>query len=323
MEPIKSFACKNPDLGIRLQSSSGGVFTLLAIYFIEKGGVVFGARFDNQWNVIHDFTASISGLQYFRGSKYVQSCLGDSYKKCKEFLKQGRQVLFSGTPCQIAGLKNYLGKEHENLMTIDTICHAVPSPKIWNKFLDETCAGLYINRKDIEKIDFRDKSFGWENYSFTIDYAQKGVLQQLKNQFVHNPYGKSFLQHLSIRPSCTQCPAKEGKSHSDITLGDFWGIDEIFPEFNDDKGVGLLLINSEKGQRIVSEIELELVEVDLKSAIFYNPSWQKSAWTNSDSIPFFFFINHGGSISKASNSSFVYRIIRKFFRIFNGVIDEQ
>jgi len=317
-EPIKTCACKNPNLETRLQSSSGGAFTLIAAHVIGNGGVVFGARFDNQWNVVHDFADSLEGLQLFRGSKYVQSRLSDNFKKCKEFLKQNKQVLFSGTPCQIAGLKNYLGEKYENLITLDTICHAVPSPKIWNKYLDETCSYLSINKNDINKIDFRNKSTGWEKYSFTIDYIKNGNPQQYKNRFVHNPYGKSFLQHLSTRPSCTKCPAKEGRSHSDITLGDFWGIDKIMPEINDDKGIGLLLINSDKGLQLIKQLKMETTDVDFKSAISFNPSWQKSAWLNSDTNSYFFFINHGGSLENAANGSLPYKITRKVIKVING-----
>ena len=144
--PIKVYAAINPDEEIRRQSSSGGIFTLLAEQTIKEGGVVFGARFDESWQVTHDYTESIEGLASLRGSKYVQSCIGDTFLKAEAFLKQGRKVLFTGTPCQISGLKKYLHKEYENLLTVDFVCHGVPSPLIWQKYLSETLENFRAKR---------------------------------------------------------------------------------------------------------------------------------------------------------------------------------
>ena len=141
-KPLKVYAAKNLNEEIRRQSSSGGIFTLLAEQVIQEGGVVFGARFDENWEVKHDYTETIEGLAVFRGSKYVQSRIEDNYKKAEEFLKQGRKVLFSGTPCQIAGLKRFLRKEYEELLTVDFVCHGVPSPGVWRKYLKETVARM-------------------------------------------------------------------------------------------------------------------------------------------------------------------------------------
>ena len=135
--PTKVYAAINTNEKIRMQSSSGGIFTYIATKVIEEKGVVFGARFDKNWEVKHDFTENIEGLSAFRGSKYMQSRIEDNYLKVEKFLKDGRKVLFSGTPCQIAGLKRYLKKNYENLLTIDIICHGVPSPKIWRLYLNE------------------------------------------------------------------------------------------------------------------------------------------------------------------------------------------
>ena len=133
--PLEVFAAINRDEGVRQHSSSGGVFSLLASSVISAGGVVFGVRFDEQWNVVFDYAEDKDKIGLFRGSKYVQANVGDAYKKCECFLKEGRKVLFSGTPCQIAGLKKYLQKEYTNLVACDLICHGVPSPKVWEKYL--------------------------------------------------------------------------------------------------------------------------------------------------------------------------------------------
>ena len=139
-EPLKVYAAKNPDEKVRIQSSSGGIFSLLAEQVIRAGGVVFGARFDGRWEVVHDYTEAMEGLEAFRGSKYVQSRTGETYRLAETFLRAGRKVLFCGTPCQIAGLKLFLRKEYENLLTVDFICHGVPSPGIWRKYLQEIAA---------------------------------------------------------------------------------------------------------------------------------------------------------------------------------------
>ena len=138
-KPLGVYAAKNPDEKIRLQSSSGGIFTLLAEHIINEGGVVFGARFNENWEIIHSYAETIEGVATFRGSKYVQSKIGESYKQAKFFLTMGggRKVLFSGTPCQIAGLKAFLQKDYSNLLTVDFVCHGVPSPLVWKKYLDE------------------------------------------------------------------------------------------------------------------------------------------------------------------------------------------
>ncbi|HEY5592060.1 MAG TPA: Coenzyme F420 hydrogenase/dehydrogenase, beta subunit C-terminal domain [Paludibacter sp.] len=157
------FACQNMNEQIRAESSSGGVFTLLAEPILKQNGVVFGARFDNVFAVVHDFTETIEGLEVFRGSKYVQSLIGNNYKKAEQFLKQGREVLFTGTSCQIAGLKHFLRKEYKNLLTIDVVCHGVPSPKVFSLYLKELDN---MQNGRLEKIQFRDKTEGWKKYSF-------------------------------------------------------------------------------------------------------------------------------------------------------------
>lgn len=145
--PLKVYAAKNMDEEVRLKSSSGGIFTLLAESVIKRGGVVFGAKFDDEWMVVHDYTDNIEGVAAFRGSKYVQSIIGNAYRKVEQFLKSGRMVLFTGTPCQIAGLKKYLRKEYKKLLAVDLVCHGVPSPKVWQMYLEETNRSKVIDKK--------------------------------------------------------------------------------------------------------------------------------------------------------------------------------
>lgn len=182
-EPLEVYAAFNKNEEVRMQSSSGGIFTALAEPIIKEGGVVFGARFNEDWEVVHDYVETVEGLSAFRGSKYVQSRIGCTFSQAEQFLKQGRKVLFSGTPCQIAGLKLFLRKEYENLLSVDFICHGVPSPGVWRQYLNEFIVyqgnkkkisffpskPIILNSiRDISRIEFRNKRLGWKKYSFAL-----------------------------------------------------------------------------------------------------------------------------------------------------------
>ena len=260
----------NPDLNTRLASSSGGVFSLLAEHIIQKGGVVFGARFDSQWRVIHDYTDTIDGLAAFRGSKYVQSEIGSSYKDAKRFLDEGRTVMFTGTPCQINALKRYLKKEYDNLHTVDIVCHGVPSPKIWNDYLRH----INPNNEEIQSINMRDKSRSWSKYSYRID-TEKAPLYD--DYAANSEYLRMYINGFSVRPSCFNCPVKGGRSQSDITLADAWGIKEVFPDMDDEKGASVVCLNSEAGTDLYNAISKE--SRLFPSEVFYkaNPSFHTSA----------------------------------------------
>ncbi len=288
--PMSAYAAKNKNEQIRLASSSGGIFTLLAEKTINEGGIVFGARFNTKWEVIHDYTENIEGLSAFRGSKYVQSRAGNCYQKVKSFLQQGRKVMFTGTPCQISGLKNYLRKDYNNLLTVDVICHGVPSPKVWRIYLNETIRKDRKSTKSsvsshsihneytlIKDISFRNKCLGWEKFSFTLTLSESTADRKfntvlLSSVFTENPYMKVFLANLSLRPSCYACPAKAGKSGSDITIADFWGIRDLLPEFDDNKGVSLVLSYSKKGEGWLNDLDCEYKIVNYQTATKENSS---------------------------------------------------
>lgn len=279
-KPMAVYAAKNKDEQIRLDSSSGGLFTLIAESVINDGGVVFGAKFNENWEVVHDFSETIEGLVPFRKSKYVQSTIGDSYKKVRSFLKEGRTVLFTGVPCQIAGLKLFLRKEYENLLTVDIVCHGVPSPLVWRKYLKESLftlkADKYTSAIKITDINFRNKDNGWKSYHFTLTGLSGTKQIKLDEPFNKNIFMRGFLQNLYLRPSCYKCPSKSFKSSSDITLGDFWGISNHLPEIDDDKGVSLLSINSKKGEFIYSQLELSSIQTAYNVALVGNPSLETS-----------------------------------------------
>lgn len=277
-EPI-AIGCYNKDEKIRMESSSGGIFTLLSELTIQSGGVVFGAEFDENYNVRHGYVDNMDDLKKFRGSKYVQSTIGSSYYDAKKFLEQERQVLFTGTPCQIAGLKRYLKKDYDNLACQDIVCHGVPSTYVWNHYKNFIADG-----RKIVGIKFRDKSTGWKTYSLQIDFDDGSSYKDIGNE---NSYIKGFVRDFYLRPSCYECKYKNLHRESDITLADFWGIEANEPELDDNKGTSLIFINSDKGKKIFEWIKKDIVfkNIDIQKAVTFNPSaYRACTYTKKKSI---------------------------------------
>lgn len=282
-KPIKTYAAINHNEDVRLASSSGGVFTFLAEKTINNGGVVFGAAFNEDWSVEHTCVERIEELEKLRGSKYVQSNTKNSFIEAERFLKEGREVLYSGTPCQIAALKLFLRKEYHNLTTVDVVCHGAPSPAVWEQYLQETIdkiwnkkgwavPGTHIEKDYIRSIAFRNKSQGWKNYSFAIQLKHlnqsEGKTFLFQETLHQNKFMECFLNDLCLRPSCYQCPARGGKSGSDVTLADLWGAGKICPELDDDKGLSLVLMRNEK----IDLTSLNKWEIPYNDALAHNHS---------------------------------------------------
>lgn len=244
-----AMAAINLNEEIRLKSSSGGIFTLIAEEIIKQGGVVFGAAFaDNFRSVYHICVDNADNLEKLRGSKYVQSKIGDTYKQAKEFLDSGRKVLFTGTPCQIGGLYSYLRKPYENLLTQDIICHGVPSPMVWEKYVDEREKKA---ASTTQRMFFRHKKYGWKTYAVLFEFSNNTAY--VKNLH-EDSFMRAFLSNSCLRPSCYDCSFKGIKRQADITLADFWGIQNVMPDMDDDKGTSLVLIHSNKGKHLFDEI---------------------------------------------------------------------
>jgi len=290
-KPLNLYAVRNPNEEIRYQSSSGGMFTLIAEHMIREEGVVFGARFNDRWEVVHDYTETVEGLVTFRGSKYVQSIIGDTYKQVRNFLENGRRVLYSGTPCQIAGLRNYLQKKYNNLLTVDMVCHGVPSPLVWRKYLNERM-GLLVSggkKHSIQEINFRDKMNGWYNITLSIscvmgnhsiNFMAKNDIKTLlvAETVTKNSYMKGFFRDLYLRPSCYQCPTRHLKSGSDITIADYWGVRNVLPNFDDGKGISLVMINTESGKQIYELLNKNEIETTYKDAVAGNSAIERSPY---------------------------------------------
>lgn len=272
-KPKNVYAALNKNEEIRKASSSGGVFTILAEKVINEGGVVFGAKFTDDWQVEIVPTETIEGLAAFRGSKYLQAKMGDSLSLAKKFLREGHKVLFSGTPCQIAGLKHYLRKDYDNLLAVDFVCHGVPSPKVWKMYLDEvTQAG----KRAISDIKFRDKPKGWKRFNFTLNYNEAEKIYTMSSYNGDNHYMRAFLSDMILRPSCYNCQAKCGRSMSDITIADYWGIDQVHPQMDDDKGTSLLLVRTHKGKTALDFTNMKYRESMYEAALRHNPSIERS-----------------------------------------------
>ena len=304
-EPSLVYAAKNLNESTQLHSSSGGVFSLIAEHVIEEGGVVFGARFNDQWEVVHDYTDNLQGLQCFRGSKYVQSRIDSSFTLAKSFLQSGRKVLFTGTACQISGLKKYLRKDYENLITLDVICHGVPSPLVWKSYLQQQ-----TNLKDITSVKFRDKVSGWKNYSSNLYYQKSGNEEQI---ITLQPFMNLFLSNMILRPSCSSCLFKAGKCGSDITLGDFWGIDRVLPGFDDDKGVSAVLVyNKDVVKKLIASLDVN--EVTYHDVLSSNSSLEIASIPHQNRAFYFYRLRKTASFQKAFNQLYSKNILMRIYR---------
>lgn len=271
-DPV-AFGCRAVDDTLRLASSSGGVFSLLARQVIDDGGVVFGAGFDDEFTVVHICAENTADVARLRGSKYVQSDIGRTYTQVEGFLRRGRRVLFSGTPCQIAGLQLFLQRSEPGLLCVDFFCHGVPSPRVWKRYIDfQECR--FDSR--VLEASFRSKDKGWRRFSMALHFAS-GV--GYRAPLDRDPYMRAFLADICLRPSCYECRFKGVHRRSDITLADFWGIENVLPELDDDLGTSLVMANTSSGRFALDRLgaAADLKEVTLDAAVSFNSAGIHSA----------------------------------------------
>lgn len=259
---IKAYAAINKNKEDLSNSSSGGMFVLLAKYVLKNNGVVFGVKYDKNLTAVHSYTLNEDELIYFQGSKYVRSDLKNSFVEVKEMLKD-KMVLFTGTPCQCQALRSFLGKDYTNLLTCDIICHSNPSPKVFKLYKE------YLERKyskRIKNIYFRTKKIGW--------HCDKSIIQFVDDtEIIESSYYHAFLVELLNRPSCHNCHFCSSNRLSDFTIGDAWGIEKLLKETtNNNTGISLLCVNTDKANKTLQSIKkhVDLTEIDLNEIYKYN-----------------------------------------------------
>lgn len=243
-----AYSVYNRNTAIRLRSTSGGVFTAIAEHFIsEYDGVIYGAAFDENFNVVHKRIVRIEDLEELRGSKYPQSKVGKCFIQARTDLEEGRVVFFTGTPCQIEGLKAFLGKKYENLFCLDFVCHGVASDSVWRSYVE-----LLKKKGQISNIVFKHKLKGWKKWYFHVIYKDGSTWYRRGNL---TKFMSSYLSYANIRPSCYECHFKGLQRASDFTISDCWGIGEQDSTMNDDKGLSALLLQNERAERIFESIK--------------------------------------------------------------------
>lgn len=273
-----AYAAYAVDTALRLESSSGGVFSELARAILSEGGAIYGAVYDESFRVIHTCAEDEAGLARMRGAKYAQSDLRGIFPEIKGRLEDGQPVLFSGTPCQVGGLKAYLRKEYENLLTVDFVCHSVPSPMAWREYVS------FRSRQDNggelpASVNLRSKESGWSGYSNQFRY-KNGHIYSVSGR--DSLYMKLFVGGFISRKSCSACSFKGYSRVSDLTIGDFWGIWDIAPEMDDNKGISVVLVQTARGAELLEQIgeKLNRKSVSLEEASRQNPAMLKPSAMN-------------------------------------------
>lgn len=252
LETPDAYGVKHINDDVRSNSSSGGAFTGISDYILSEKGVVCGVGFNEKMEVIHNFATTKDERNFLRGSKYVQSELKDIFPEIKRMLLDSQKVLFSGTPCQVAGLRNYLELSKcstQSLLTIDIICHGTPSPMLWKEYLN------FLEKKKGKKVsgyNFRSKIKGWHEHTEVVKYDDnKSDYKSREVQIFRN----IFYSHNALRPSCHNCKYTSNIRPSDITIADFRGIEKVNKDFDDNKGISLVLINTDTGRKVFDNIK--------------------------------------------------------------------
>ncbi len=268
----EAYASYNKDEEIRALGSSGGLFGCLGEEIIKRGGAVFGAAWEPGCKIVkHIGVTTKEDLRKLYGSKYLQSEMRDAYKEAKQYLEDGKYVLFTGTSCQINGLKLFLRKDYEKLITVDVICHGTPSPKVWGGYVASKEASM---GSPVVKAEFRNKRFGWQRSVLLLLLLDGREYCELQSK---DPYIKGFLSNIYLRDSCYECACKGNHASSDITLGDFWGIERVLPDLDPTKGVSAIILNTDKGKDVFDSVKdrLFIKEVAYEDVLAGNLSLEK------------------------------------------------
>lgn len=269
---MKAYACKTSEKELLLSSSSGGAFTELARIVLSQGGVVFGAGWETgTFRVIHKAVQDEAALEELRGSKYVASDITRVYAPLREYIQQGRMVLFTGTPCQIAAVRKFVGAA-DNLFLIALICHSTPDPKYWAQYIKEI---EEQNQSRVRSVRFKDKSRGWRNASMVIKFEDRA--KEINTRLYDNPYASACFNGYTTRECCLNCPFRSNRAGADIVIGDFWGVESVAPELDDDLGTSVAIVYSQKGEDLLSRSGLRLQEVRYEQVLTGNPMLEASS----------------------------------------------
>lgn len=280
----RTIAAFTKDEAVRMVSSSGGLFTELAKAVLKEGGCVVGVAQLGVRTFGHIVIDSFADLSKLQGPKYVQADPGQVYREVWSLLKNGRKVLFSGTPCQVAALYAVLGKAAcENLWTVDVVCHGTPSVKVWRKYVEEIEC---VAKSKLIRIDFRSKQTGWKRYSLHCEFNDG---EKKYVYFRDDIFMKLFLLRICQNESCTNCHYRKLPRIADITLGDFWGVANYHPEMDDNKGTSVVLLNTAHGEFLFNSISngLVLCESTLEKAVVGNPCIVRSGRPHRNRAKFF------------------------------------
>lgn len=324
---MKVYACYNNNIQMRKQSSSGGIFGLFAEYILSMNGVVYGvAMSEDMYSAKYLRITSTSDLKKILGSKYLQANVNDTFLNVKYDLMDGKWVLFSGTGCQVNGLRCFLGKDYDKLLCVDVICHGVPSPLLWRKYakhLEQQYGGK------LKEVNFRNKSRGWSEFNLhLVLHSKKRKIRQLCKSKDTDSYMQMFLRDYSLRPSCYNCVAKKIKL-SDLTMADFWGISKVAPRMNDGHGTSLIIIRTKKGEMLFDSInsKINVKEVSYEDGVRFNPSEYKSCdrpslrddfYNDMNSIEFTKFEQKYSSPIKMSLINRVKKFLKLLISLFGG-----
>lgn len=320
IEEEKFYAFKDENEKKLLESASGGAFYNIALEFCKGRYAIFGAKIDENLKVTHDYVTDIKEIGKFKKSKYVQSNIGKSYIYVKEFLENGYRVLFTGTPCQIAGLRKYLMKNYENLLCVDIICHGVPSQKLFDMYIETE---EKANKGKIKKVNFREKVFKKGSYSSkNIKLCFENGKEIIKDS-EKSSYLKGFQNALYYRPSCYECKFASAKRYSDITISDCWGIEKISKKLDLHKGVSMIIIHTDKGLNVLNNNRFKnKILLNKNFAIKNNSQYSKPAHKNKNREKFFSNLtvyNFENKVKKLTKKTFYNRIINKIKYIYNKI----
>ena len=281
-----TYAVWHRDLSVRMASRSGGIFTALSDAVLSEGGVIYGCVLTDRLEAVHIRAENAQDRDRMRGSKYIQSNMMRNFRAVKKDLEAGRKVLFSGTSCQIAGLRRFLHKEYDSLLCVDVVCHGVPSPLVWKKYLKWQ---ENVNGAKTVSADFRNKKdFGWKDHVESL-FLSDG------RQVDSRVFTTMFYGHCILRPCCYKCPYKDVMHPGDITIADYWGIEKAAPSFFDNRGTSLVLVNTPKGEEVFQDVKsrLSFCETRIEDSMqppliepFPEPEEREAFWQDFSAKPF-------------------------------------